>query len=497
MKLTSSSESPTTSTSIWRTLFSSRARQVNTRSYPLAATRKRLVWMNMLVVSGILAIMALAVYGWESHASDLQVNQQLVQSVTPELQSDLLVSATQDSPPEARDADLAEQYEPSSPNVFSIGLNPSGHVVFDPGNARAVGLPDLAAAWPVLRGQQPSTLVTIGDDTKAYRLYTIPVKSHGHIIGAIQVGQSLASRERQLQDLRIILAGVGAGVLLLTWLASLYLARRALRPLQLAYERQHQFAAAASHELRTPLAIVRSQGELVERALHWATANNATVDVRERLQVTEGDVQDILAEVDYMARLVRDLVVLARDQGDQRSIANDVVDLHALVVETVGKMTPQAAQQNLALQLEERAGELPLTVRGDRDRLRQLILVLLENALRFTPAGGQIFVSLSLGNERRFLVGHRQTAQLTITDTGKGIAPDALPHIFEPFYRVPAAATPEDPETQGAHSGAGLGLALAHWIITAHGGEITATSELGVGTRFTVSLPVANPAPQD
>jgi signal transduction histidine kinase len=283
------------------------------------------MFMNMLVVSSILAIMALAVYGWELHASDQQVNEQLLLGVTPELQSDLIATVGQTSPPEANDAeDEVAQYEPSSPDVFAIGLDQHGHVVFDPGNVRAQGLPDLTAAWPVLHGQQAKTLVTLGDDAKAYRLYTVPVKSHGRIIGVLQVGQSLAARERQLQDLRIILAGVGAGVLLLTWLASLYLAGRALRPMQLAYERQRQFAAAASHELRTPLAIVRSQAELVEPSLHRVTTGASSLgqEIDHRLQLTQGDVGDILTEVDYMARLVRDLLVLARNEGDHRNIAS-------------------------------------------------------------------------------------------------------------------------------------------------------------------------------
>src|SRR5215469_10865213 len=285
------------------TPLSSQARKVVTRPHPFTVTRKRLVFMNMLVVSSILAIMALAVYGWELHASDQQVNEQLLLGVTPELQSDLIGIVGHNPHLEARDSeDEVAQYKPTSPDIFAIGLDQRGSVVFDPANVRAQGLPDLAAASPVLHGRQASTLVTTGDDTSAYRLYTVPVKSHGQIIGVLQVGQSLAARERQLQDLRIILAGVGGGVLLLTLLASLYLAGRALRPMQLAYERQRQFAAAASHELRTPLAIVRSQAELVERALHRHRVATGTStpgqEADQRLQQTQGDVEDILTEVD-------------------------------------------------------------------------------------------------------------------------------------------------------------------------------------------------------
>ncbi|MGO8950399.1 MAG: sensor histidine kinase [Ktedonobacterales bacterium] len=467
----------------------SHARNTVTSSHPFVVTLRRLMLINMLVVSGILAIMALSVYAWELHASDQQVNEQLMQTVTPELQSDLLASVGHSSPPEDDDAgDEAAQYEPSSPNIFTIGIDQRGHVVFDPGNVRAQGLPDLAAAWPVLRGRKASTLVTIGDDATAYRLYTVPVRSHGQIIGVLQIGQSLAARERQLGDLRIILLCVGAGVLLLTGIASLYLAGRALRPMQLAYERQRQFAAAASHELRTPLAIVRSQAELVERALRRAIAGDTgNLERARRLEMSETDVADILTEVDYMSRLVRDLLVLARDDGDHRTIASELINLSALVSETTRKMMPQAKSAGISLQLEaETAGPADevadVYVRGDTDRLRQLILALLENALRYTSRGGSVRVSVAVHSGRHFLIGHRQVAQLSVADTGKGIAPEVLPYIFEPFYR---AST----ETN-SHGGAGLGLALARWIANAHGGEIAVDSEVGIGTRFTVLLPV-------
>jgi signal transduction histidine kinase len=231
---------------------------------------------------------------------------------------------------------------------------------------------------------------------------------------------------------------------------------------------------------------------LVARAIQRVTAGTSSPgqETDQRLQQTQGDVGDILTEVDYMARLVRDLVVLARDEDDHRSIASDMVDLSALLSDTVGKMMSQAEAQEISLQLE-RDGVLDsandvaqVYVRGDGDRLRQLILALLENALRYTPSGGEVRVSLHVETGRRFLIGHRQVAELAIADTGKGIAPDALPHIFEPFYRAPDGIK--------AHSGAGLGLALARWIVNAHGGEIEVASEVDIGTRFTVSLPLAS-----
>ena len=458
------------------------------RLAPYRATRRRLVAINVLVVSSILAVMALAVYGWELHASDQQVNEQLVHWASHESLGDLPIGAGGSLLPEAGDGhDAAERYEPTSPNVFSLVINAQGRVVFDPGNLASLGLPDLAVARSVLAGSQESTLATVAIRGHTYRLYTVPVRQHGQVIGALQTGMSLAARDRQLHDLLLTLAGVGIGVLLLTALASVYLADRALVPLRLAFERQRQFAAAASHELRTPLAIVRSQAELVERYLRRAASHSTIGADAER---TREDVEEILAEVDYMGRLVRDLLLLARDEGDQRGLIWDTLDPRAIAEDAVAKVRPQAKAHGLTLALVDVLDGLTVRMRGDADRLRQLMLILLENAIQYTVAGGSITVTVRLAHERRLLVTHTDTVQLVVADTGRGIAPADIERIFEPFYR----SAPERSSAPGDSnaSGAGLGLALARWIVTAHGGEITVGSEPGAGTTFTVTLPVSS-----
>jgi signal transduction histidine kinase len=122
--------------------------------------------------------------------------------------------------------------------------------------------------------------------------------------------------------------------------------------------------------------------------------------------------------------------------------------------------------------------------------LRQLFFGLLENAMRYTPTGGSIHVAMRLEKRAHLLGDHRRHAYISVSDSGIGIAPEHLPHIFEPFYRVVSAARPlHDNETQ---HGVGLGLALSQWIVQAHGGAIAAESTPGVGTTFTVALPLAS-----
>jgi signal transduction histidine kinase len=122
--------------------------------------------------------------------------------------------------------------------------------------------------------------------------------------------------------------------------------------------------------------------------------------------------------------------------------------------------------------------------------LRQLFFGLLENAMRYTPTGGSIRVAMRLEKRAHLLGDHRRHAYISVSDTGAGIAPEHLPHIFEPFYRVVSAARPLH-ETQ---HGTGLGLALSQWIVQAHGGAIAVESTPGAGTTFTVALPLVSGA---
>lgn len=532
--------------------------------HPYRAARGRLVVVNLMVVAGILALMAVAVYAWEVHATDQQVNDQLHERAAHAIVEASSTDGRLDSHPGtstgADRADgsnsAAEQYEPMSPDVFTVIVSRAGVVTFDPGNVRSLGLPDAAALQPVLIGRQSSTLVTLGDDQNAFRLYSTPIRQHGQIVGALQVGMSLAARYRQLHDLLLILAAVGSGVLVVTAAASFYLAGRALQPMRDAYERQRRFAAAASHELRTPLAILRSEAELVARGLQRlvgsaepiastahalpllsvghrsatmeASANKAGEVVGRSSQLSESggraalvtdglaarlgeDMQEIVAEVDYMARLVDDLLLLARDETAPGQFVKHDVDLVAVASEALAKLAPIAHTSGLTLRIEqnaEGADNVPgvldtLVIHGDRDRLKQLMLILLDNAIRYTPEGGTVEITVHQVRERhlvpRHLPGHGDQAVLSVRDSGVGIAPEDLPHLFEPFYRAKstrAGGSWAGKNGTGGNSlvgkteGAGLGLAVARWIVHAHGGTITVASVPGQGAIFTVFLPL-------
>jgi two-component system OmpR family sensor kinase len=218
---------------------------------------------------------------------------------------------------------------------------------------------------------------------------------------------------------------------------------------------QHRLVADVSHELRTPLTAIRGNLDLIKR-----------------YGVDNESLEAIASESDRMARLVNDLLLLARADYGSMQIELAQVDLDTVVGEVFKEAKILAKDRDLEIHL---IAIEPVRMMGNSDRLKQLLLNLVGNAIKFTPDGGEI----SLGLRRE-----GSMARMTVTDTGVGIPPDALARIFDRFYQAdPARSRPSE-------GGAGLGLAIAKWIAEAHGGTIEVRSEVGKGTTFTVLLRV-------
>lgn len=232
-----------------------------------------------------------------------------------------------------------------------------------------------------------------------------------------------------------------------------------LARLEQAVGEMKQFSAALAHELRTPLAALRGETE-------YALLHARSPDEYRRCLGSQ------LEELDTLARLINQLLTLARAEAGEIPLAREPVDLGALGATVVEQLEPvaQAADVELACEASNE-----VVVNGDAGWLKRLLLNLIDNAIKFTPAHGRICVRVSRDNA---------AARLDVRDTGVGIAPDALPHLFERFYRV-------DPARSRRTDGAGLGLALAKWIADRHGATIAVTSRPGEGSTFTVRLPLA------
>ncbi len=233
---------------------------------------------------------------------------------------------------------------------------------------------------------------------------------------------------------------------------------RMLSSVEQAYQAQQHFVSDASHELRAPLTAIQGNLELLER--------HADMPPAERQEA----VSEASRETRRLARLVADLLALARaDAG--LPIRNDRVELDRILLEALAAGRHLAKGQNIEIAEME-----PVIVRGDADRLKQLALILIDNAIKYTAPGGRI--TLRMRRSR----GHGDKVELVVQDTGIGIAPQDLPHLFERFYRA-------DPARSRDPGGTGLGLPIAKWIAEQHGGDIYVESRPAEGTTVTARLP--------
>jgi two-component system, OmpR family, phosphate regulon sensor histidine kinase PhoR len=225
---------------------------------------------------------------------------------------------------------------------------------------------------------------------------------------------------------------------------------------------RRDFVANASHELKTPVAAVRVLAETLLTALP------------DDPEAGRGFALRIGREAERLDILVRDLLDLSRVERGTLDI--EPVDLVGLIKEVVGGYADRAEEARVKLSTELRPG---VALRGDRAQLGLLLSNLIDNALRYTPAKGSVCVRLEVAESR---------AVLQVTDTGEGIPAGELPRVFERFYRVDKARARQT-------GGTGLGLAIVRHVAEAHGGTVRVNSELGQGSTFTVSLPVAGPPP--
>ena len=239
--------------------------------------------------------------------------------------------------------------------------------------------------------------------------------------------------------------------------------------LETAFATQRRFVADASHELRTPLAAIRGNVDVMLRQTSSPHPDQPPDDRTEALA-------DMQRESARMARLLDDLLLLARADAPAPAIRTDIpppeVRLDLVAREALRTATRLAAGQTLTI------SAVPATITGDADQLHRLVLNLLENALRHTPPEGAVEITVAVD---------ARAAHLMVRDTGEGIAPDHLPHLFERFYRVDGARA-------RATGGSGLGLAIVRTIARGHGGEIAVRSTLGVGSTFTATFPARRDA---
>jgi heavy metal sensor kinase len=344
-----------------------------------------------------------------------------------------------------------------------------------------------------------SGLSTISSlDADPIRIYTTPIMDNQHLLGVIQVMQSLGTLTETLDRLLLALVISVPILIIVSAFSGYFLAARALSPvdhitktaqkistedlsarlnlpgtedeigrlaatldtmlsrLEEGFKRERQFTSDASHELRTPLTAMQA-------------ILNVTREIRRSPEEYETALDDLSEETDRLRTLTEDLLYIARGDA-QSAMPYEIVNLSNLLTDVSESLLPMAETKGLLIRNDI---QKDLVIKGDSDALIRVFVNLMDNAIKYTETG-EIKIEAK-GNDQ-------QEIEITISDTGRGIPPEHLPHIFERFYRVDRSRT-----TQGF----GLGLAIVHGIVSSHQGTIAVSSQLKVGTVFRLKFPMA------
>jgi signal transduction histidine kinase len=447
-----------------------------------ASIGRRLALLNAAVVVAVIAVAGFATFILLRQNLDREADQALKEraEVARETWADLFVAgpaapvrspvAARESGDDDRDMSEARDHDDGddededhearelleSGDILLFAVDADGRLLVNARGTVVPELPDAAAVAVALAGAVDTRSIAIAGEP--LRVYSAPVRHDDRVVGAVQAARSEREHQAELRLVGLIsLIGIGLGSIIAVP-AGLFLARRAMQPIDLAFARQRAFVADASHELRTPLTLIRATTELVQRL------PDASPAVREELGA-------VLGEVDMTGRLVDDLLLLARLDSDAPPLRREVLDLGTTIRAATAPFAPLATNADLSLNVDAPPG---IMAAADADRIRQIMRVLLDNAIAHTPTGGAVAVTVE-----------RQSAQarVAVRDNGAGIAPADQSRVFDRFYRVDRARS----RTAG---GTGLGLAIARALVLAHGGAIGLESTQGKGTTVWFTLPV-------
>ncbi len=451
--------------------------------------RLRLTALYTLLLGGVLFVFGTLVYGLVSLVLLNQIDSRLAQ-VSDQIIERLKVNAANQFDPRA-----VANYQPVENLLLQVWDNSQKLQV-----SRPTGLVAPLDEAGLRSGQTYFSSQTLADTR--VRVLTRPLRTARGPVGVLQVGLSLAFLDITQRTLASILIILVAALMLLVGLGTWLLTGQALAPLaavtrvatqitqaddlsrriplsgsprnevgqliasfndtlerlEKLFSSQRRFLADVSHELRTPLTVIKGEVGLM----------------RLTGEVEEESLRNIEREVDRLTRLVGDLLLLAQAETGQLPLSTGPVELDTLLLEVIQQMRTLAGER-VSIQIDE-IDQVPMI--GDQDRLKQVIVNLVANAIQYMPGGGQVKIALRKDDRH---------AVLTVADTGPGIPAADLPHIFERFYRA------ERSRKRNESSGFGLGLSIASWIVRRHGGAIEVESQEGSGTTFTVRLPFVPP----
>lgn len=335
-----------------------------------------------------------------------------------------------------------------------ITANPKGEVVNVDSRFDTTREKNLALAQLVLESESPSGQISHKGQSYVYLRFIQRTGADTLIVlqETVGTGQAVLSFLSRIAPMLIV-------SIVLVCFASLAITARALIPIRKSWERQVEFTADASHELRTPISVIQTNLEVV--------MDEPEQPVYEKSKW----LNNIKAETDRMQTLVEDLLTLSRTDEGQRTLEKSVFNLSETLQMITEPLIPYASDQAVQLRTEI-ASELLLF--GDQERIKQLLVILIENAIKYTPEGGEVSIKANIQN---------RNVCIEVQDTGEGMAKEHIPKIFDRFYRI-------NKSRERDSGSSGLGLSIAKWIVEEHRGSIHVESKVGEGSTFTVILPV-------
>ncbi|EAX47730.1 integral membrane sensor signal transduction histidine kinase [Thermosinus carboxydivorans Nor1] len=360
---------------------------------------------------------------------------------------------------------LQENYRDGSGRMFFFAFDAYGSLINAAEPYSALREPVLAKirSWSSADGDvELATIVLSSGDEAILMLSAQRVYDGDMFLGTVYVGRDITPYYQVLKNFLVVTTVVSFAFLILVSLAGYIMAGRAMTPIRESFRRQREFVADASHELRTPLSVLLTSVDAVQ-----------SDDGSSMSPFAQQVLSDMKDEIRKMSKIVSDLLTLARGDAGAFNLIKEQFNLKAVAEQVVRSLQPLAGEKGIELSLQSPD---PVTVYADRERLSQLLLILLDNGIKYTPPGGQVKAILEPPAK------NRAELRIIVQDTGIGIAPEHQALIFERFYRIDKARSRE-------LGGTGLGLAIARWIAESHGGAITVMSRPGQGSTFTVTLP--------
>ena len=410
--------------------------------------RWRLVAWSSLSTLAVLVVLGAALYFIAARTLEAQGLRQL----------DNRIDQLRGIRPDVDEPGLGFIFGGAGSGTFAMVLNRDGEAVGRHPPPIPDGLPIQSSIDACASSKRDVRLATVRETP--LRVLTERIETNVGPVYVQVIGDRTAEETTLNAILRVLLFGGAVVVLVALGFGAVY-ARRALVPIReslaaqrLALRRQREFAADASHELRTPLTVVRASLEHLRR--------HADEPVR-----AVGDaLDDIGAEVEHLTSLVDDLLLLARSDSGAISLDRLPLDLGDVAAAAASSLAKPASAKDVSVEVDPE----PAIVSGDAARLRQLVMILVDNAIRHSPTGGHVRVAVRREGGSAFL---------DVEDDGRGVTPEDMPHVFERFWRASGAPS----------GGTGLGLAIAKWIVDRHHGSIEVSNRQGGGAHFRVRLP--------